>query len=336
MSHFIKTITILLCSSFSIGYAYYNQGGYTALTMLGRHPNARLQAMGKAASAVDGYLYSGLVNPAAIGTISGVVANYAVDPNSYYLVDEEDWYSDYFGVGVGINRFTLGIDLYQKRVYTMSLSLASLVISTRLSDDLYIGASMRMPEWKMGSFTFNGSHYDLGILKIFQLNPHLNSTRQLNLALSLSNITNAYLTNDSTENAPQTITGGIQYKFSLDDFVITNVVVASDLNYILNKHPKSNANLSIHSGFELSVMRYLQIRGGYFIEEQENFGNAKKFYQDFTYGIGLSVPIGDYLPNQVPAVISVSYTKMKQPTYIKSFDDWDDFTNFEIEIRFWK
>lgn len=345
----IKVISLILLIFCQYLFADYPSGGFTEQTMLGRRPNARMEAMGKTAVASSGFLYAGVVNPACIGEIDNISLSYSIDPNSYYLLEENKWFSQYIGMGYNHNDISFSFDLYQKYLGSSSvgfengeeieistkLELYSINTSYKINDDLFIGAAIRVPRWNLKPYKdWAGYLLDLGLLKKWELINNVNIKDNIDIGISVSNLFNQKIVTNSVENAPQNLRLGFSNHLNFKDLFIDQFITNFEVGHIFNSAYENNDNV-FRLGFETSFWNVVLLRCGYYSEQRAKIGsNSKDYFSDFTYGIGLKVPTNIFhMDIMAPLDMTLDFVAMKQPTYITNYDSWDNFYNFSIAIN---
>ena len=89
----------------------------------------------------------------------------------------------------------------------------------------------------------------------------------------------------------------------------------------------------IKFGTELSFFEIAFLRAGYYSFKLDPSPlNGKEKLTDFTYGFGLHLPIDELTQKNLPLVIVFDVTTLKQPTYIRDFDEWDDFSVYSVNV----
>ena len=345
----------LLCCNFSILYADYDSGGFTETLLMGRHPNARKEAMGKTGVASNGYLYAGLLNPACIGGLEGITVNYAFDPDSYYLLEDKNWHSDYTSIGMKFNDFSFAFDYYRQDLgswktydetgeYTgsndESISLLSLIASYEVSKNLYLGTAFRITTFDIyPENSKNGYLLDLGLLKKIDIISNSNFKYNMNIGASISNILNAEIAEDFKEDAPVNLRIGLSNNFLFNHTFLNRATVNAEIFKIFNPRIKGEQDFGIHSGLELNVFKYLLLRCGYYYELINDYGNSgnKDHLSELTYGTGVVLPINEILPSiNVPVEIGFDFTVLEQPSYTEGDEGkWDNFYNYSFTVK-WK
>lgn len=352
-------IFIIIIFNISIVFADYYSGGFTETLLLGRKPNARYEAMGKTGVAENGYLYAGLLNPASVGGLEGFSINYSNDPASFYFIDDESWYSDYYGIGLNYKDFSFSVDYYRQcwgemtrtdefgnilDTYHEVHSLLNFHSSYKVSKSFYLGFALRYANWDFYPiFNDDWSCYlfDLGALKIFEIYSNPTSKYVMNVGTSLSNIMNSKVSNDSKEHAPMTFRLGISNRFIFNDPNLNNITFNSEFYKILNSYHSGEDDFSFNSGFEITMVRYFIVRCGYYYQLNYDYDNDdnKDHLSEFTYGLGIILPLNDILNiNSLPLEANFDFTVLDQPSHTKEGDNenyWGEFYNFSFTLK-WK
>jgi len=85
------------------------------------------------------------------------------------------------------------------------------------------------------------------------------------------------------------------------------------------------------AGGELSLLDIVFLRGGYYHETTIDYGyNSTGMLEEFTYGFGLKLDFDKHFTNGFPLIIQFDFVSLPQPSYITDFNDWDDFTTYNL------
>lgn len=351
----ISILTLFLILSFSPVFADYYSGDYTEILLLGRRPNARYEALGKTGVAESGYLYSGLLNPACIGGLEGFSINYSYDPASYYIIDNDAWYSDYYGIGLNYKDFSFSLDYYRQcwgemtrtdefgnllDTYQQVHSLLNFNSSYKISKNFYFGFALRYANWDFHPiYNDDWSCYlfDFGALKKFEIYSNPTSKYIMNIGISLSNILNSKVSVESNEYAPRNFRFGISNNFIFKDPNLSRITVISEFYKILNSYHSGEDDFSFNNGLEITMVRYFILRCGYYYMLNYDYDNPdnKDHLSEFTYGLGLIVPLSEILNiNSFQLEGNFDFTVLDQPSHNDdSIDRWDDFYNLSFTLK---
>ncbi|MBN2788721.1 MAG: hypothetical protein JXR69_00865 [Candidatus Delongbacteria bacterium] len=351
----ISILSLFVILSFSSLFADYYSGGFAETLLLGRRPNARYEAMGKTGVAEDGYLYTGLLNPACIGGLEGLSINYSYDPASFYFIDDDAWYSDYYGFGLNYKDFSFYIDYYRQcwgemthtdefgnliDTYQQVHSLLNFNSSYKISNTFYLGFGLRYANWDFYPvYNDDWSCYlfDLGLLKKFEVYSNSNSKYIMNIGASLSNILNSKVSDDPEEHAPRNLRFGVSNNFIFKDPNLSKITISSEFYKILNSYHSGEDDFSFNNGLEVTMVQYFILRCGYYYQLNYDYDNSynKDHLSEFTYGLGLILPINEIFNNNlIPLSFSFDLTMLDQPSYTKD-SNWDDFYNLSFTLN-WK
>lgn len=291
--------------------------------------------MGRTGVAARDHIYAGLQNPAAISGQAPITINYAADPQSYYMVRDENWYSDYYGVGVNYRRWSYSFNRYRK-ASPDELSLTSHILAYNFSDLLTVGATAKKPYWSPSFFGKQKYHYDVGGLLGVEAGPWVGLKNHLNIGLSIANITGQGFTGIDNQGMPQIIRGGASLLVTLNSPVINSIELAGELHYITNSTHPGEDDFSHHWGMELTLFEILLLRGGYYWAKHYDHGNpsiSRDHISDLTYGLGLILCWPELTERKIPMEVVLAFTRMQQPSFVYYSDDWGYFYIIDIEIR---
>ena len=316
--------------------AQYTGGATEGLFSISRQPNARLESMGRTGVAAREHIYAGLQNPAAISGQAPITINYAADPQSFYMADDENWYSDYYGVGINYRRWSYSLNYYRKDLGSSEVSLTSHILAYNFSDFLTVGVTAKKPDWSTATFDKQKYHYDVGGLLGVEAGPWLGLKNHLNIGLSVSNITGQGFTGSDNQGLPQIIRGGASLLVTLNSPVINSIEVAAEIHYITNSTHPGEDDFSHHWGTELTLFEILLIRGGYYWKKEFDGGKpsmSRDHISDLTYGLGLILFWPELTERKIPVEVVLAFTRMQQPSFVYYTDDWGYFYIIDIEIR---
>lgn len=360
----ILAVTLLSCTSYEAFAQTYNAAFYELF--FGRQPSARAEAMGRSLATITGDPVSYYYNPAGMASVKGLSLN-AGFAGPYYFLD--DAYYDYFGasynikkygtVGFSSDYFNLGLDVPivnefgeqigeedNPHVTNFRLTLASEVIK-----DLYAGVNLNLlqPRYgidevtvgnERGSSNDNIFYFDLGVIKSFNFNSKT-LKQSINLGTSLINVNSAEYTGvdeAQTDRLPVIFRLGASYDLLIDDKSISSKLKTYNILANLEYEDLFNSKYygGVHAGLEFTFLEILSLRGGYYSQKLNDYGyseNNKDNLSEFTYGFGLNVPVMQLSDSKVPLQIKLDLVSLKQPTYITTTDDWENFHVYTVIIN---
>jgi hypothetical protein len=351
MKTYILSLFVIL--SFAPLFADYYSNGLAEDIFLGRRPNARYEAMGKTGIAENGHLYLGVLNPASVSELNGLVLNYSMDPLSYYFIDDDRWYSDYCGIGLKYKDFSFALDYYRQDWGDMSrtdefgtflgtindeISLLSFMSAYKIIENFYFGSTLRVTRWDMRPwFDKFGFSIDLGMLKKLEVYSSDEFKYIVNIGASYSNITNSSFLEDSSDDAPMTFRFGISNNFIFKDPNLSRITVNSEFYKILNSYHSGEDDFSFNSGFEINIVRYFFLRCGYYYQLIYDYDSSynKDHLSEFTYGFGLLLPLNEiFNNNSIPLSFGFDFTALDQPSFSQDDDDnWEEFFNYSFTLK---
>ncbi|MCA9733351.1 PorV/PorQ family protein [candidate division KSB1 bacterium] len=323
---------------------------------LGRQPSAKAEAMGKAMVATENDAFSSFYNPAAINKNQGLTAStsyatpYYAAKDAYYLFTgvTNNW-GTRSAFGLSIFHFSFGTPITITNEtnpnlvgtgITPTVSMYTLTLATRLIHNVHAGIN-----W---SYIRDKSNYDgrtfprdIGLFETL----HFGENQELNFGASLYNFSNANLKYtifdqyEIDEAVPQALHLGTSYQLNwgtstFNYKTIKTYGIAWHVEYV------DLLNSAYHSGFrtgaEFSFMEMFAMRVGYYKEDRNDYGypeSNKDNMSDFTYGIGISLPIEGLVDPKSTLKAKLDLVKMKQPTATKNFDNWDNFSVYNLSLN---
>ncbi|MBK8981609.1 MAG: PorV/PorQ family protein [Ignavibacteria bacterium] len=333
-----------------------NYKGTLSELFFGRQPSARAEAMGRGFVSVTGDALSYFYNPAGTASLQGLSLSGSFT-GKYYLLDSAKYnffsasykIMDYGTVGFSRDYFTYGHEVvitdefgnitgsYEPYVTNYRLTLSSEVIK-----EFYVGLNLNLLKNNTGSEVSVGNersnngdvfYFDLGVIKSFNIKSgKLNHL--LNAGSSLINVNSASFSSvdaSQKDKLPVIFRIGASYDLSIDDKNIISKL--NSYNILLNLEYMDLFNskyfAGFHSGMEFTFLEILSLRGGYYTQKiTEECSNCKDKINEFTYGLGLNIPVRQLSENKIPLEVKFDYVNLKQPTTVNDFDDWKNFQTF--------
>lgn len=320
---------------------------------LGRQPSARAEAMGRGMSAVTGDALSYYFNPAGTASLKGLNVNasfagpfYLLDKGSYNFIGASYKIEEYGNVGFNRDYFTYGEEVVitnefgdQTGSYTPHLSNYRLNLSSEVMENFFVGANLNLlqPRYTSGVLTVGNErgseqkdvfYFDLGVIKSFGIKKK-SMDHKFNIATSMMNVNFAeYAAADSDQGDPLPVILriGAAYDLSIDDKSISpklksyNFLVNAEYEDLLNSKYYS----AIRGGLEFTFLEILSLRGGYYTQDLNDHGsvNNKDKVSEFTYGIGVNIPVRQLTDSRTPLEVKFDFTTLKQPSFTNMKDDW--------------
>ncbi len=358
----VRVATFLLILSSFIYPQTYNGGA--SIIFFGRQASAKTEAMGKILSLNFDPYFTSEANPAALLSVDGFSIFYSYSTPPYYLVDNINFY---FG-GVSINLKELGAFAFNiqyvdwgKYMTTGSTSseptgwfsptakLYTFTYANRLSNYFDYGMNFNL---LIEDFTPNvqgkGMFFELGIIKDFKIISATKVNDNILFGMQVKNVFNQSLKYkgqlengeiiEEYEVLPSIFRIGVSNEFKYYDkkiykyshlFMLTTGIEYQDLF-------NSKYSTAYKFGAELSLFDILYLRTGYYYRTYNDYGinDNKGYKEDFTFGFGLNLNLEYNLIPNFPMSIKIDYVNLKQPTAVTYFDDWDNFTTFNIIINY--
>ncbi len=314
----------------------------------GRQPSARAEALGKSMPATGADAFGSFYNPALIGPNRGISLNTSM-ASPYYALDDADFKFAGATVPVGRNivvgltgfQFKSGLETVsspEPGPFEWTSSLYTLTIAAQPLQDLFIGVNVNHVRNDFGVILGKAIPIDFGIVKVFPLGEKSKDGQQISFALSLSNIADARLTytgddvETSKEVLPRIYRVGVTYQRFWGHHQIKSSSLKT-LGILLQGEYQGLTNSKFRDGFrggvEISLLEILQLRLGAYhedVSEADRFGNPGVELEEFTYGLGINVPVRLLMKGADPLILKVDMTRLQQPSYSPGFDEWDKFT----------
>ncbi|MDZ7364100.1 MAG: hypothetical protein ONB46_25805 [candidate division KSB1 bacterium] len=323
---------------------------------LGRQPSAKAEAMGKSMIATATGAFSSFYNPATISQNEGLFIS-ASSATPFYLADHADYkfigatykLGNYGVLGLSLYRFSFGESIAttsmtnpaaQGGKFTPTTSMYTLTFSAETFKNLYFGMNVNSVRDK-GAAIGKSYPIDLGLLKIF----NCSKNQKISLGASLYNVTNSKILYDVNDNRdikealPVSFHAGASCQLfwgssKLNSFELNTFGILLQLEY------QDLFNSKFHDGFrtgaELSFIEIIYIRFGLYREDINDHGFPavnKNNLTDFTYGLGIEIPIDKFTRVKIPLNARLDITTMKQPSYIKNFDRWENFSVYNLSVN---
>ncbi len=93
---------------------------------------------------------------------------------------------------------------------------------------------------------------------------------------------------------------------------------------------------AIRTGAEFSYLEMIYVRLGSYKENKDDYGfseSNKNTLSDFTYGLGIELPIEGLTDAETSLVVKLDFAKMKQPGSSKLFDNWENFSVYNLSAN---
>ena len=354
-------ILLSIFSSFIYSQTYY---GTAAGIFFGRQPSAKTEAMGEILSLNFDPYFMSQSNPAALTSAQGVSIFYSYSSPPFYFVDNLNFY---FG-GVSVNTKNFGAFAVNIQcldfgtVVQTTPTSAEPIGSYHLTEQLYTftyansllnyfdyGISANFLIENFGTeHPSKGMFLEFGIIKDFKVIENAKIDDHLLLGTQIKNIFNQLIEfTFEQENGdvirekeffPSIFRIGIsnEFEYSNKRMYKHSHLVALTIGIEFQDVLNSKYYTAYKFGAELSLFNILYLRTGYYYETANDYGieNNKDYKEDFTYGLGLNLNIENYFYARFPVSIKIDYVNLKQPTTLTDFNDWDNFTTFDIIINY--
>jgi len=323
-----------------------------------RLPSAKVEAMGKILSVGTESHFVSQSNPASLVQSKGLSAFYSHSTPYYLGKDFQFYYSglSYNFINIGafaINMiwldmgetFYTDIDGNSEKV-NASRKILTLSYAREISGlfKLGINSNLFIDDFNPDE-SYNGSFFDLGILKDIHQIKNNTFENNTSIGLFIKNIFNQgieysnYISvghNDQKEYFPSILRVGIsnELKYFNPGFYnkshLIGLTTAIEYQNVVNYKYKT----AIKFGAELSFLDLINARCGYFNESQLKASNSKGELTSFTYGFGINLEWSKLLNTNSPFSMTFDYASLPQPTYVVDFDDWDNFTIYSIRLNY--
>ena len=321
---------------------------------LQRQPSAKAEAMGQGLVASESGGFASFYNPAGITLNKGLKVSLSQNGPAYLARD-----ANYKFVGVTYQLASfgyVGLSMYRYNwgefvitgpdgpdplgSYNPTTTLFRLTYAKEVLSDLYVGANIgliRDNRDTVPTVKASTMQIDLGLLRSFKLD----ANQRVLLGVSLFNLTQskiAYLNDEQKDALPVILNAGGSWQMFIGHATLNSYDVSTlrlvfqlEYQYLLN----SDYHNGFKGGFEFGFVEMLFLRIGGYQQDINNYGNPeynKDALKDFTYGVGVKLPLSKMLRTNIPD-LKLDFTRLKQPSFIKPFDDWDDFSVFSLSVN---
>jgi hypothetical protein len=351
----IKKALFVLFISLCANAGFYSDKytGSFDLLLLGVEPDDRIEAMGKAPTGGLGEFSNFYYNPAYLASTKGISlsgcyingdypyakpfhfnGNITASLNKYLNFGISSLNCLFFDSGEVIKEELNGTIISWDTVSTFSgYSLHSFSCAAKLNYDIQIGLTLSLInnyEQMEGSFDYSSSSFpviDLGIYKAFDFLCNKKFSNQLLLEATYKNLSDSKLSIPSANTylvLPIQLATGVGYHFTMRqnstpfDFDFLDIIVQLNYRTLLN----SEFHKRFALGLEFNILEILSLRTGYYYETLDNSTDEyrKEAIYNFTYGIGLNLPINDVLNNSLFPTISFDFASLKRPSQIINYE----------------
>ena len=309
----------------------------------GRYPGVKSEAMGKSGVSLRQGPTSAYLNPALLAFETGSEIGCSVS-GPYYERDRARY--SYFGMmyqkpgkgTFGFSRYGLNSrwldDHLQDYMTQYALSYAF-----RLFPDFSIGVNVNWMRYKLDGLNANWDIHavpvDVGVVKILnkELAPEWIHSAKIG-AVVLNAIAAKIGVQEPKDPLPMVAKGGVSGHLALaPSFNWMDVQITVEYQHVLN----SKYRRGFRGGIESTFFHYFQIRIGFYKETVDQQGNSinRKSIEDFTYGLGVALPLYQWSRNRIPVILHVDGVHLKQPSYSRIETDWEEFTGINLSLG-WK
>jgi hypothetical protein len=221
--------------------------------------------------------------------------------------------------------------------YTPATTLFRLTFAKAVLKNLYTGVNIALLRDKLLE-TASLMQFDLGLLKILELN-----TRQrISFGASLFNVNHGKLsyTADTQKAAlPVILNVGGSWQIATGRTTL-NTFDLNTLSFIVHLEYQYLLNSDYYDGFkaggELGLIDMIFLRMGTYYQDVDDHGlpeSNKSSIGDFTYGLGVRLPLGKLLSMENIPEVQLDVTSLKQPSLVQSFNDWDNFSVYSLSVN---
>jgi hypothetical protein len=301
-------------------------------------PNARAEAMGRGTATTYGDPSSVMYNPASSSFTEGFDIE-ASHSNPYIYSDNKNYY-DYFGASYSTNKYgtiafttahySFNRDNYYN--YTPYSWLHTLNYSY-VHNNFALGININYYKDHKDSSDYSAYYADLGLLKKIDIASD-NSKQFLLIGVSLTNISRAELMEDTISySIPSFFRSGISYEFQANENIselnLFKMLYSINYKYALNL----DKTYSLQFGTEFTFLDILKLRAGYYWDKSS--GNHTETRTDkhsaFTYGAGLSLPIGKLYDTKLPIELQFDYARLP---IANEYDNYTYYANYSIYYNY--
>jgi len=347
MKHFFLFVTAALVFSTLCNAQIYNGKYFNFFDY--QQPDARSEAMGKVQTTLTGNPLTSAYNAASTSFSCGLNADFShVKPRSTAI--EENGNTSYNNYGASYNSGQYGAIAFGYRNFSVNgmkvilgapyTSSALLIItdvyfsnynlnySYRIMKNLSMGITYNYIKMDNYSYKANVYYFDLGVMEKIPFESESNS-QNIIIGASLTNFTNNqlkptykfiqyYSINNSYYPLPSELKLGTAYtyetKLRINDHKLFRIMAAAEYRDMVNSSTFSTAKL----GTELTFAEMLNIRFGYYYEDFKTLDytpDIKKKLSEFTYGLGINLPLNKLLHFNMPVTLQVDYANLKAPVF---------------------
>lgn len=361
-----KTTSLILFFLFLIIHlkifgADYN--GYNLEFFFGRQPSARSEAMGQALVASYDGGFTLFYNPAGIILNQKLTASFSY-ASPYYLLTNANYnfLGFTYNIGnwgtIGISRFhfSFGENIYAASVddpfiFSRSITPTTTFITVSYAKEIFTNLAIGLNFNFYSENLLDTKSYpvDIGLLKIIPIKREQENKQRLYFGVSIKNAFGSKINYSS-----QILMPGSSFKFSFEESLPIILRIGTSYELFLLKHHylpnlymfgvmfqieyedvlNDKYRTGIKFGSELSFFEIFYFRSGYYsFKVGPGSVNGKKRLTDFTYGFGIRLPVDDFLKKRFPLAISFDLTSLKQPSYVREYNDWDNFSIYSLNLN---
>jgi len=339
-------------------FAQYN--GSTAFYLNFLHqPSARAEALGKGYSSIGGDIFSSYYNPAGLGKVNGLEfnGNYA---KPFLILDKANF--SFIGLGYNINKYIQcgfsrfhyswgdeisftdlnGNVIATSKPYSTNYALTA---SSNPIKNLYLGININFLQYKfLDDDPYKSWTFDFGVLETIPLFKNKENLNALQIGASIKNFTFSKMKFDGKyfkselQELPVIARIGANYKFGskrnsrFEDLRVIQALALIEYQDLLNYKYLS----AYRFGCEATIFEILALRCGYYIETIDDYdisGN-RGTNKDFTYGVGIIVPLEKLTNRGFPLTIKIDYTNLPQPADGDSSFEVDNLNSFGLSVNY--
>ena len=305
-----------------------------------QQPNARTEAMGRGAATTYGDPSSVIYNPAASSLNDGfnIEASHLTpflkyDNNNYYEFFCLSYNTKKYGaLTFNAAHFALKHDITNTNIqvinnfYTSSFIPYSWLYTFNYSyaySNYVLGFNLNYYKDHLYSGIFPNCYADLGLMKKIAI-PSDFSRQTVLLGLSLTNISRAGVKENSIYySIPSFFRTGISYEFQPN----INISGFDLFKFLYSINYKNALNLdntySLQFGSEFAFLEILKLRVGYYWDKSSGSFTESQTdkHGSFTYGIGLSLPIGRLYNLSMPIELQFDYARLPNASIKYNIND---------------
>jgi len=347
----MKKIIILL--SLVLSHPIFSQqyNDFAREIFFGRLASAKTEAMGRIVTLnFDPYFVS-QSNPANLISTVGVAVFYSNSSPFYGYND-----ASYKYAGISYNNSIIGALAFNLLLFDTGPTIVippgsvpfnlpfkekrylyTLTYSNRIKDWFSFGINANLFVADYGTDQkYSDSFFELGLSRYFNLFRDLDIKDDLTIGTQLKNIFNqsfSAIDEAQSDAFPSIFRIGVSnlFEYTDNDIFEKSYLFGFTLGLEYQDVLNSGKRTAYKAGGELSLIDIIFLRGGYY---NESIFSSKDELTEFTYGFGTKLDFDKYISNNFPLILLFDFVSLSQPTYATGYDDWDNFTTFNLTANY--